>query len=338
MIISTKQIRYRKNKHVAALFIITICTLMILQGCIPDTPELDFRDGTEGLVLSLEGPDEIKLVGSMQDATEEYSFTVENKGTYTVEDDQVYLKIRVADEFLKDLTSSTSTVSLQKLSSFNGGGKITQLYGKTRYYKEGDSVQHFTSFKTSVPLGTSITSTIDADLCYLYRTTLSKTICITTKKRYDNKGCSEKVYSFSNGQGAPVAITQAEVRESTAADSTVNEIRIMLTIENVGGDLVGLGTKDGASVLSDLCTSQSYLNQLEITSAKLGNRDLTCNLGNSIISLEEDEKVVECKLTTIPSTDNTLEGYMQTPLNINLTYAYHANSQKEVDIVSEEFD
>ena len=111
--------------------------------------------------------------------------------------------------------------------------------GKSQINPNGDELVASLKAKTSKLDAQSERriSTITANLCYPYKTTLSATVCIDPDiegLRPGKKVCKVVDQSFANGQGAPLAITKVESSMLPDIDNSVIKPQFIIYIENRG--------------------------------------------------------------------------------------------------------
>lgn len=317
---------------------IILISCMLLPGCLPSTPEIDYRVGTEGLVLSIIGPEEIMLYDDEAQYFEDYEIKIENKGATTIggsgsasTTEGIYMRIQLS-EFLSEKDSGKKQISLNSLSEISPS-PLTELDGKTMYSNEGWDVSYFLPIKATAPPNRGVDASIKVDLCYRYKTILSSTVCVNTKKQKEGEGCKTKEYSFYGGQGGPIAITKVEVRETTEQDGKVNP-RVILTVENRGDDIVSLPEGDD---FKQACLASQNINKLKMNAVKLGTRDMTCDVTDNQIDIsDDDEKVVVCTYSGDMGTAPL--GYIDSLLYVELEYGYHASESKDLSIVRKDLN
>ena len=182
-------------------------------------------------------------------------------------------------------------------------------------------------------------STIFATACYPYNTILGTSVCIDTDIIGEVRGkkvCDIKDLTFSEGQGAPVAVTKIETR--MLPDVDVNKVKphFIIFIENKGnGEVVN------SSKLGEACSSSGLnytdFNTLTI-SASLPQGDLKCSEnvdpGPAAVRLREKEDIVRCTLESDideSGIDIGRDAYTA-PLKIELNYGYTFTISKDIII------
>jgi hypothetical protein len=319
-----------KNKRI---IIVCFCliSLLILSGCFsPGVTYIDYRSGTEGLNINIIGPNDITLYPGSTSEYDEYEFRIINKGSTTINKDDIYMRIQLTNNFLREKDTDKNRIILRSMDDFNAQ-KTTYLEGKTRFNIQGYDISHFINIEAIPGPHRYTTANIRADLCYRYKTILTESICINTRKHRPNQGCNKKEYYFSNGQGAPIRISKLEVRELQTSDDNI-EIRLMITVENVQGNIVSSAQSDK---FAEGCLLQQDINKIDIIEAKLGSIDLNCNNNNDIIELIDNQRTITC--TIDDNISDNAQGYFDTPLYIELAYGYYTTYSKSISIIRTEY-
>ena len=212
-----------------------------------------------------------------------------------------------------------------------------EIKGKSIYSPVGDEefIQVNPQAKKISAQSETHPSTIFATACYPYNTTLGTSVCIDTDIIDEVKGkkaCNVKDLTFSEGQGAPVAITKIETRMLPQDDNKVKP-HFIIFIENKGnGEVVN------SSKLNLSCSSSGLnytdFNTLTIT-ASLPQGDLKCSEdpteppGPTAVRLREKEDIVRCTLED--GVDIGRDAYTA-PLKIELNYGYTFTISKDIII------
>lgn len=182
-------------------------------------------------------------------------------------------------------------------------------------------------------------SSILATACYDYKTELVTTVCVDTDV-YNIKGivksCKIEDLSFSS-QGAPVAVTNIEVKMMPM--DVPNKVRpqFLIYIENKGNGLV---IKDDSGVIKNAC-SEKPLNYTELgiifVNVSLGGeqKKLNCNITEGsgdkkgVVKLRDNEGIVRCVLE---EGIDEKEGTYVSLLRIELNYGYTHTISKNIII------
>ena len=211
-----------------------------------------------------------------------------------------------------------------------------EIKGKSIYSPVGDEefIQVNPQAKKISAQSETHPSTIFATACYPYNTTLGTSVCIDTDIIDEVKGkkaCNVKDLTFSEGQGAPVAITKIETRMLPYADVNKVKPHFIIFIENKGnGEVVN------SSKLNLSCSSSGLnytdFNTITIT-ASLPQGDLKCSenvdTGPTAVRLREKEDIVRCTLED--GVDIGRDAYTA-PLKIELNYGYTFTISKDIII------
>jgi hypothetical protein len=318
-----------KHKNNLILSFITILMLLGVTGCFsPSVSYIDFRSGSEGLKLEIKGPNEIVLYPGSTSEYEEFEFIIRNRGSTNIENNDIYMRVQLTNNFLAERNSQKNNIVLSSLDSFNNQ-KITTLNGKGRFNRQGDYISYFMNIDAFPGPHEYTSATIKADLCYRYKTILATTICVNTQKHRQGEGCSKKDYSFSNGQGAPILISNLEVKETQGNEDSV-ELRLIFTVENREGDIVSTSGK-----FTEGCLLQQDINTVGLIEAKLGSLDLKCNEGNNFLELIDNKRTVIC--TIEEGLPNIGQGYYDAPLYIELSYGYHTSASKTITLIRKQY-
>jgi hypothetical protein len=212
-----------------------------------------------------------------------------------------------------------------------------EIKGKSIYSPVGDEEFITLTAETKRISAQSEThpSTIFATACYPYNTILGTSVCIDTDIIGEVRGkkvCDIKDLTFSEGQGAPVAVTKIETR--MLPDVDVNKVKphFIIFIENKGnGEVVN------SSKLGEACSSSGLnytdFNTLTI-SASLPQGDLKCSektdeAVSTEVRLREKEAMVRCTLED--GIDIGRDAYTA-PLKIELNYGYTFTISKDIII------
>ena len=306
--------------------IIIILFTLILTACnidqlLPDSTNVDFRKGTQGLIVDIEGENDIITYGHDTSTNEAYIIKIENKGATDIPQEGFFMKIHHTSDFLR---LKNGDLLIDSLKTFN----IDTMLGKSKYNSKGDYIEHLLVFQGTPPFNQGATASISVDTCYLYETILSKTICINTQINKNNKGCKKDTYSFSQGQGGPMKISKAEIKE-TIKPGTDDVIipKIILTIENSGGNIFTLPES-----FKQACLEKKDINRFRISDAKLGTMELDCN--GEIVMKDKSKKIV---CTPDAAFGESLGVSFDTILYIKLEYGYLETATKNINVIRESY-
>lgn len=171
--------------------------------------------------------------------------------------------------------------------------------------------------------------------CYEYGTKLGTEICVDTdihNLKARQKACNAKDLAFSNGQGAPVAITKIETDMLPDIDKNKIKPHFIIHIENKGkGEVIMPGSYDL------VCSEKSLdYKEFNLLSAKvfLSEIELDCILprevdGKGFIKLKDKKSIVRCTLKD--GIDENLGSYIA-PLRVELSYGYTFTVSREFTI------
>lgn len=252
------------------------------------------------------------------------STNVANKGAFDVED--AYVTLGIEPEYMAVEDWMSSKTQLGEYSSM----AIISLEGKSEVNPEGD----FDLFTIKLQAGnleqqTEVhTTSIYLSVCYPYKTFLSETICVDTDiygTRQDDKACSAKEgYSFSS-QGAPVAVTKADIQMMPGQDKDTVIPEVTIHIKNKGNGEV-LRTRNFAEFCTSSTIDRTDINQVGIR-AKLSGETLKCR--SDVIKLGKTDDYVICRLEQGLTTK--LSAYPAS-LTVELDYGYTFTESKQVKI------
>ncbi len=220
------------------------------------------------------------------------------------------------------------------------------IRGRSLGWPDGEkkifSVPAFYSFFVKPVYGTRQKPETDlaASICYKYNTLATSDVCIDTNVYYANEReqpCVQQDVSFSNGQGAPITVTDIEVQSFPVVDNLLGteSIRPHFTIHfrDVGdGRLIGPASlpMDTACFLKGIPSEQ--INTVKLDAWLLGTK-LECQPGE-LIKMFDGEGVARC---TVPSNNLNDPIYaskqnFQSVLIVNLTYMYKTATTKTLEV------
>ncbi len=304
----------------------TSCTA----GTSKKSTDIDVRVGFSGLIMEFlkNTPPQKVFEGDIVPVL----IKVRNNGAYSIPENN---KAILSLGFEKDYTKSVKLMQ---------GGRVQaldNLYNTAAFNLEGKSPinpngeEEVISYNLEAgkidPQSEAHTSTVVATLCYPYETVLSSTVCIDTDindLRPAKKVCSNKDLIFSNGQGAPVAVTKLEINmlpaisEKNAADKI--KPQFLIYVENKGQ-----GTVIKNEAVKDFCTksdtSHENLNIVYVD-VELSGKKLKCQLETKKdsselghIKLKDKKDIIRCAFEE--GIDKNQDAYLS-PLKITLRYGY----------------
>lgn len=201
------------------------------------------------------------------------------------------------------------------------GGQF-RIEGKTQYSPLGETVRKNLKVRSqNLPSQLeTINTPVIFQACYPYKTFLSSQICLDAKG--EGKGaCSPKTLTFSNGQGAPVAITKVEPKMLPEGDGV--KPAIIMSIANVGG-----GRIVSESQVSSVC-SGAVTDRLESKisiSAQIGGESMECTPDMLPFEVGKDVQVV-CTGRSVVSQES-----YETVLTAELSYGYVSTVSRQVTV------
>ena len=297
--------------------------------------DAEVRKGTDGLDMEFikNAPPENVFEGSQDKGGEvipsafPVSLRLKNKGASDIED--AFLVFGFEKSYV-DITGGDERCAGELCTGIDIKGKsIYSPVGDEDFIKVNAGAKKIGAQSETHP------STIFATACYPYNTTLGTSVCIDTDIIDEVKGkkaCNVKDLTFSEGQGAPVAITKIETRMLPQDDNKVKP-HFIIFIENKGnGEVVDSDKLDAACSSSGL--EYTDFNTLTIT-ASLPQGDLKCSEdpteppGPTAVRLREKEDIVRCTLED--GVDIGRDAYTA-PLKIELNYGYTFTISKDIII------
>lgn len=339
-----QNLRFSRASHGRSQRILcaTIFFSLLLTGCFGGGSGIAFEQytGTDGLVVSF------KEVAPPEQVYENAPFPVavevQNRGAHNVTYDKMILTFNTDPVYIAGGISPYDPA----IHDADALASDKFLDGRTLSYPEGESrlfsIPGRNSFFTKKILGQREAPTVSlrADLCYAYRTTLSTEVCIDTNLYGQNlreQPCVAEDISFSNGQGAPIAITAVEVKAipvlAPAEDVEVIQPIFTITLGDVGqGYLIGPDTLPFESACLLKGIQRSELNAVYFRAWLLGS-ELECKPGK-IIRIEDGEATVTCTISeqelvnpVFRSTQN-----FQSVLRMEASYLYKTFDTTEITI------
>lgn len=311
------------------LLFLSACTLQGTQK----TREIDVRVGFNGLAIEFSKNTPPAKVFEKDPFP--VILKVRNSGAYSIAKDKALLSLGIEKDYTKILQLQT-TDNVKKVQSENEASAMFGINGKSQINPIGDLevISYNLQAGNVDPQSEAHSSTVIATLCYPYETTLSTTVCIDTdvsNTRPGKKVCKMQDLSFSNGQGAPVAITKIEVNMLPAEISPENQISVIRP-----QFLIYIENKDKGSVIKaglekDYCTKTNVLhenlNKVYVT-ASLGGKELDCRTikkdfkeeRDNYVKLLDKKALARCVMKG-GDIKRTEDNYL-TPLKVTLTYGY----------------
>lgn len=296
------------------VFLMVILSLfLIIVGCTStgtvQTPGA-FVGGTSGLDLSFiseEPPDNV-----LDDNQDLFYITVaiENKGEFDILANKIISSLSGID---KD-SFQISSMDIKLNRDLPGVSK-----SRNKVIMGGEDELEFGQAKYRYDLNADFTTTLRADVCYLYETDAVASVCL--KKNAAAQRDKEDVCAINNANvnlevsGAPVQIANVDQRPSGS-----DAVRLTFDVvkKATSGDVYS------PDAFSNNCRDQDpkkNLFEVEVSSAK-ASIPINCGvLGNSnkgITKLAENSKTINCIIKTSGLQDTAFN----TPINIKVTYFY----------------
>ena len=317
-------------------FTIFIFAVIILAGCAGSgskSKAIDVFSGTEGIAA------EFAKTAPPQSVFESSNFPIfiklKNIGAYNIpESKKGVLSIGIEKDYVKSLKFEPSS----SLSDIKDNQASFYLRGKEQINPKGeDLVVPITAATGRLdPQSERRESTLTATLCYPYKTVLSTTVCIDTDTagiRPGKKVCEVKDMTFSNGQGAPVAVTRIEPQ--MVPDGELIKPQFLIFVENSGR-----GNPVDSANYNSICGSQDaekgLWNVAHLSAFAAGDIQMICCPNDSLggqctetetspdkmkgfVRFRDRKDFVRCTFRNgIKKTDDTFTS----PLRIEIDYGY----------------
>jgi hypothetical protein len=295
-------------RRLAVLLILLLVVSCSFRRVDNTNPVTDYRKGKDGVVISFSENTPPKKVYEQT----EFVAVVKlwNKGAYDNPQGRVFL----------------SGFDPASMAFSPDAQELPPIQGSSQYLPGGGyDTLTFTASDVNVLSGDSYKPVLMASLCYRYFTLATPTVCIVPRpsELLKNKICEPKTITMQN-QGAPVAVTRVD---EEIMDGAVNFI---ITIQNVGGGMVV------ANEYYDMCPFQldyKYIDQVE---AKVQIRSMSqpkCTPESGKVKLVDGKGILSCRfeVAAVSGYDYAQTSYT-TPLEIQLSYGYNVNVQKQVEI------
>jgi hypothetical protein len=309
------------------ILIVTLLIITLSSGCINSStePDNEYRKGTEGI--------DIRFMENMppsqvyDNAPIDLVVEVRNKGAYP--------QPNRATGFAILVTPNTKRLGTLYLDGFENKIimgmprqiSIPEINGKSPYNPEGE-YDIVTFHGNIINLDSQDLPDYNAEFmvtsCYNYQTIAAETICIDPEpysiKQRDKVCTIPSSYSFSGGQGGPVAVT--DVREEVYG----NKVMFTITVKNLGDGKV----VDKNKINTECPYSLDHTNlNIVYVSGKVSGYNLVCNQ-NGKVMLSNDKGMIICQ---IPKPSTVKSAYT-TPLQVNLDYGYTSSISKSVKIIN----
>jgi hypothetical protein len=205
-------------------------------------------------------------------------------------------------------------------------GQEYLLAGNTYDYPGGEmDYIDYTGHIVTWPQGTDeIPQTFQLTSCYMYTTFAAPMVCIDPQPYSENrKVCTPQAATWSNGQGAPVAVTQV------TQENTPRTAAFHITVRDVGGGTVfDPGQLEKCSPYFPGGAKPSDQNVIWIGEVRIGDQLLTCSPAQEL-RLQNGQVSFTC---TYPIQYAELNSAYQTPLVIELWYGYSKVTQQLITV------
>ena len=304
-------------------FLISIFALLLLSACSqgPGYQDIDYHKGTKGIELEFidNSPPSVVYEGSQFPA----AFLISNQGAFSFNESKHTAVMELNyDPFYFETIQGTGSPAWPYLI----------LEGKSSQYPEGEAMEMFApTFNTKPVKGQreSPSTSIFASVCYPYKTELVDEICIDTdaaSQDQRDKVCELKDKTYSQGQGAPVAVTKLDIEMQRFG----NFMRpsFLVRIKNSGsGTILAPVEEDRISVACEVQGDRREdWNKVKIN-AFLSGEELVCT--PEIIRLSGEEGFSRCHLE-----QGGYGAYLNyyAPLEVELDYVYRSSISKVVEI------
>src|SRR3989338_6190907 len=314
---------------------LTIFILLLVAGCGTSSTtakkDIDLRVGAEGLKIEfLKNTPPAKI---FEESVFPVIVKVKNNGAYSIKDNEAaVLSLGVEKDYTKKV-SLLAAGSVQPLSA--GNAALFKLEGKTKINPKGE--EQVISYNVQAgkvdPQSEAHPSTVIATVCYPYESVLESSVCIDTdvvNLRPSKKVSQTQDIVFSNGQGAPVAVTKIEINMLPTLAEGQNELsgkirpQFLIFIENKGQGIV----IKKESVM-DFCTksetSHANLNIVYVD-VYLAGQKLECQLEKKVgsdelghIKLLDKKDIIRCVFKD--GIEASRDTYLS-PLKVVLKYGY----------------
>lgn len=307
-------------KRKIVFLILFVLSLIILSSCTQEDNSIPVYEGYNGLELefSKTTPDEV------YENTSFYSrVIIENQGSYSVNNDD--------SPAFASLT--TDKLYLQH-DPWPDSQRSFYIIGRSSVYPQGDSlILDLPELRVPKTEGNLQNPNTDlfVNLCYPYRTTFSKNVCLDFDLYGDDeraKVCTAQEFNVGGGQGAPIAITN--VVPLMKADENQNlRPEFIFTIENKGSGTVAFdASKNIVEENSCLNANQhtEYWNKVKVFGT-ISNVALDCS--PKVVRLIDGKADVRC----VANESLVSQTNFFSPLTLNVDYLYIDTYSKSLDII-----
>lgn len=313
-----------------------IVTTILLTGCQggryenPGSESDDYHEGTEGIAVSImeQAPPPVVFEGS----TFDLQANMHNKGAFNLYPNYTMTMSLKYDSSSVHKTDDATTND--RYESLEG----IQLEGRSQSFPDGE--------KNDVAIGRfearDIQSNYEKDMalfvlnyCYPYKTMFSDMVCIDTDvQKTDSRQqvCEASDKKYSDGQGAPVSVTEVESQMVPVG----NYVRPQFTLHikqhgdgYVSDFILGSNARGPDADANRRCgtINETTINLVRVN-ARIGNDTLNCLPEK--VRLEDGKAEVQCQLDDTDILGVKASYY--TELFVELSYLYNDRVSKEVAV------
>lgn len=302
------------------IFAITIFTSCKSSTSVYKNQELyDYHKGNEGLVFELFS----QTPPSQVYENDEFQITgyLENKGAHTIEGKN-FAKIT----FIYDpLYFGDLKINNNQIYQHIAGRNINLPIGEKKdvFLGQAKSTKVYGTFET-------LSTDVFLKICYPYKTYFADEVCIDNDidgRSLRDQPCKSKVLDYSDGQGAPVAITK--ITPKMVPYNNYVEPQFMITIENVGKGIVLEPSYQKEGNYDNVCNNLARKNVLKVN-ASLDGAQLDCIPEN--VTLKDNKAVLTCRSHDV--TRSNVNFY--STLEVILDYNYEDSYSKNLKIIRKE--
>lgn len=208
-------------------------------------------------------------------------------------------------------------------------GREYLLAGDTYEYPGGEEdyfLYHGHLLQTGWPPGLDyLTQKLLVTNCYFYTTYASPVVCIDPNPNSGkDKVCTPTMQSWSNSQGAPVAITSVE------QENTPKKAIFHINIQNVGkGDVFDPGKLEKCSPYLNSRLRSEDKNIVYVGDVRIGMTRLSNCVPDGIVRLKNGRGTITC---TYPYEYLDIASGYTTPLVVELWYGYSDTQERSFKI------
>ena len=290
----TKKSKGKRVLELCSIVCITVLSLIMISSCT-NYPTEDaggelYRVGSRGVNIEFLDAKQMYVDGEFMTT----QLLVHNKGAFDFPEGKISLS---------GFDKSIIHIGQQPML-------LPRLRGKDVFSPDGqyDYIEVDESSPVTLTIGESYATTIQANICYNYRTIASPTVCMVYNPE-DMNICKPQSISLGT-QGAPIAIKKVDT------EMLRDQVRFVAVIENVGSGTV-VNPNDAASYL--YCPYQLKREDVDTVQFSMkinGLDDPECTPGSNIVKLNKGIGILSCTFTLRGQKTYT------TPLKITLDYEY----------------